>query len=41
MLAPGVRIVRGPDWTWGNQGRYTSNIMLPITCLTHCNRRRR
>ncbi|KAI4465183.1 zinc finger c3hc4 type (ring finger) [Holotrichia oblita] len=19
MLAPGVRIVRGPDWTWGNQ----------------------
>uniref|UniRef100_A0A1Y1N7W1 ZZ-type domain-containing protein n=1 Tax=Photinus pyralis TaxID=7054 RepID=A0A1Y1N7W1_PHOPY len=19
MLAPGVRIVRGPDWSWGNQ----------------------
>lgn len=22
MIAPGVRVARGPDWIWQNQGMY-------------------
>lgn len=21
MIAPGIRVVRGPDWIWQNQGK--------------------
>lgn len=31
MLTPGVRIVRGPDWSWSNQGNlYLSSIYVRI-----------
>lgn len=28
MIAPGVRVARGPDWSWKNQGKY---ICLDLT----------
>lgn len=31
MIAPGVRVARGPDWMWQNQGNYT-------ICYSHINR---
>lgn len=36
MLVPGVRIVRGPDWSWDNQGKkeHNQNILLKEKSLS-------
>lgn len=33
MFAPGVRVVRGPDWNWKNQGNNLFNLRQPVGCL--------
>lgn len=41
MLVPGVRIVRGPDWNWDNQGnerfavyKFVNTVLLSPTSPT-------
>lgn len=36
MFAPGVRVVRGPDWNWKNQGDYFIND-ISIISLSYYN----
>lgn len=31
MIAPGVRVVRGPDWIWQNQGEFERNFYFTWT----------
>lgn len=28
MIAPGIRVVRGPDWIWQNQGKIRTDMLL-------------
>lgn len=41
MIAPGIRVVRGPDWIWQNQGkmrarqRVSQQKVSAIMLLTH------
>lgn len=39
MLAPGVRVVRGPDWIWQNQGNsiidYSILLIIIILFIPH------
>lgn len=28
MIAPGIRVVRGPDWIWQNQGKIHTDMIL-------------
>jgi hypothetical protein len=28
MIAPGIRVVRGPDWIWQNQGKIHTDMLL-------------
>lgn len=30
MIAPGIRVARGPDWIWQNQGNYTNESNIKI-----------